>query len=140
MGTAMDTEKARTWYRRAAEQGHVNAMHNFAVLSIGSRGDYATGAKWFAQAAERGLTDSQFNLAVLYQGGLGVAKDLKQAYQWLALAARGGDREAASRVDFIKSQLAPADLEAAEAKIAAWRTRAPQPVANDVSTASAGDE
>ena len=62
-------------------------MHNLAVLSVsGGRSDYAAAAKWFAQAADFGLTDSQVNLAILYQNGLGVPKDLKLAYKWLALA------------------------------------------------------
>ena len=39
------------------------------------------------------------NLAILYQNGLGVPKDLKLAYKWLALAKRGGDQEAAGRAD-----------------------------------------
>ncbi len=127
-GTVADTEKARSWYRSAAEQGHVKAMHNLAVLSVGGgRSDYPLATKWFTEAAERGLADSQFNLAVLYQNGLGVAKDLKQAYKWLSLAARGGDAEAAARVASIKSQLSPADARAADAAIATWRVRSPDP-------------
>lgn len=139
-GTAADVEKARIWYRRAAEQGHVKAMHNLAVLSVnGGRTDYAGAAKWFAEAAARGLTDSQFNLAVLHQNGMGVAKDLKLAYRWLSLAARGGDREAASRIAHVGSQLTAADVQAADAAVAAWRVRAPDPAANDAAAASLGD-
>ena len=139
-GTAADVEKARIWYQRAAEQGHVKAMHNLAVLSVnGGRTDYSGAAKWFAEAAERGLADSQFNLAVLHQNGMGVAKDLKLAYRWLSLAARGGDREAALRVAHVRSQLTAADVQAADAVVAAWRVRAPDPAANDTAAASLGD-
>ncbi len=139
-GTAADVEKARIWYLRAAEQSHVKAMHNLAVLSVnGGRTDYAGAAKWFAEAAARGLTDSQFNLAVLHQNGLGVAKDLKLAYQWLSLAARGGDREAASRIAHVRSQLTAAQVQATDAVIAAWRVRTPDPAANDTGAASLGD-
>ncbi len=134
-GTTADSEKARSWYLSAAEQGHVKAMHNLAVLSVGGgRSDYPFAAKWFAEAAERGLADSQFNLAALYQNGLGVAKDLKEAYKWLSLAARGGDAEAASRVATIKSQLSLADARAADAAIAAWRVRSPDPRAVEPSS------
>jgi len=139
-GTVADVEKARTWYLRAAQQGHVKAMHNLAVLSVnGGRTDYAGAAKWFAEAAARGLADSQFNLAVLHQNGRGVARDPKLAYQWLSLAARGGDREAASRVAHVKSQLTAAEVQAADAVIAAWRVRAPDPAANDAAAASLGE-
>jgi localization factor PodJL len=134
-GTAADPERARVWYARAAEQGHVKAMHNLAVLSIsGGRSDYAAAVKWFGQAAEHGLPDSQFNLAVLYQSGLGVTKDLRKAYTWLALAARTGDAEAAGRVTQVKAQLPAADVVAADAAIAAWRPRQLDPAVNEVST------
>ncbi|MBX9591200.1 MAG: hypothetical protein K2X43_18080 [Hyphomonadaceae bacterium] len=136
LGAARDTERARVWYTRAAEQGNVKAMHNLAVLSVsGGRSDYAAAAKWFAQAAEFGLTDSQVNLAILHQSGFGVPKDLKQAYAWLALAARGGDQEAASRLSEVKSYLSPAEVAAADVAIAAWRARIPDPRANETAAA-----
>ena len=117
---------------RAAEQGNVKAMHNLAVLSVsGGRSDYSAAAKWFAQAADFGLTDSQVNLAILYQNGLGVSKDLTQAYKWLTLAARGGDREAAGRAAQVKAQLSPADVQTADADVAAWRARVPDAAANE---------
>ena len=135
MGTTADAERARIWYARAAEQGHVKAMHNLAVLNIGGgRSDYAAAAKWFGQAAEHGLADSQFNLAVLYQAGLGVPKDLQHAYKWLTLAARAGDAEAAGRVAQVKAQLPAADVEAADAMVAAWRPRQLDPAVNEATT------
>jgi localization factor PodJL len=112
-------------------------MHNLAVLSMGGgRSDHAAAAKWFGQAAEHGLADSQFNLAVLYQGGLGVAKNLREAYKWLSLAARAGDREAVGRAAQVKAQLAAADIEAADAIVAAWQARTPDPRTNETSPGS----
>ena len=132
LGTTRDAERARVWYARAAEQGNVKAMHNLAVLSVsGGRSDYVAAAKWFALAAEFGLADSQVNLAILYQNGLGVPKDLTLAYKWLALAKRGGDQEAASRVIQVRALLGTAELEAIDATIATWRARTPDPSVND---------
>lgn len=140
LGVETDIEKARSWYLRAAQQGHVKAMHNLAVLSVGgSRADYATGVKWFTEAAGYGLADSQFNLAILNQNGLGVAKDVKLAYRWLSLAARGGDREAASRLEQLRSQLPPDDIRSTDAAIAVWRARTPNPAANELASAAAED-
>lgn len=137
LGTARDTERARVWYARAAEQGNVKAMHNLAVLNAsGRRSDYAAAAKWFALAAEFGLTDSQVNLAILYQSGMGVPKDLTRAYKWLALAGRGGDREAAGRMAQVKTSLSPAELETADAMIASWRSRTPDASANETAAAA----
>jgi localization factor PodJL len=132
-GTPADPERARVWYARAAEQGNVKSMHNLAVLSVsGSRSDYATAAKWFAQAADMGLADSQFNLAVLHQTGLGVPKDLRLAYKWLALAGRAGDREAVSRIAELRTRLAAGELREAEAMVASWRAHTPDPTVNEV--------
>jgi localization factor PodJL len=125
-GAELDVERAKVWYRRAAEQGHVNAMHNLAVLIArrdGEGPDYATAAAWFREAAERGLTDSQYNLALLCELGLGIQKSLPEAYKWLALAARGGDKEAAVRLQQIKPRLHPGEIAAAEQQIAAWHPR-----------------
>lgn len=121
------------WYGRAAEQGHVRAMHNLGVLTAtGERqADYATAARWFGQAAERGLADSQFNLGILYESGRGVAKDLQEAYKWLELAARSGDPLAARRLEQVRAQLQPGELEAAEQKLAVWR-----PIATEAATGS----
>ena len=137
LGTAADPERAKVWYARAAEQGHVKSMHNLAVLSArGSSPDFATAAKWFGQAAAFGLTDSQFNLAVLHQNGIGVSKDLRQAYQWFALAARGGDSEAAGRLTQVKAQLGAVDLRAAEEMVAAWRPSVPDATINEMPPAA----
>ncbi|HEU4381559.1 MAG TPA: hypothetical protein VFR73_23560 [Hyphomicrobiaceae bacterium] len=125
-GADVDLERAKVWYRRAADQGHVNAMHNLAVLTArrdGDSPDYATAAGWFREAAERGFADSQYNLALLCELGLGTPKSLPEAYKWLTLAARGGDKEAAVRQRQIKPRLAPAELAAAEQQIADWRPR-----------------
>ena len=139
LGASQDIERARVWYARAAEQGNVKAMHNLAVLSAG-RSDYATAAKWFTLAADFGLADSQVNLAVLFQNGLGVPKDLTRAYKWLALAARGGDREAEGGLSQVKAWLSLADLEAADAMLAAWRPRTPEASANEAPPAAASLE
>jgi localization factor PodJL len=126
LGVTADAERSKVWYRRAAEQGHVKAMHNLAVLSASrdaNRGDFATAAEWFQQAAERGLTDSQYNLGLLYQKGLGVTKNLPASYLWFALAARGGDKEAAVRLEQVRAQMEPGALAAAEQQVADWRAR-----------------
>ena len=139
LGTTQDIERARVWYARAAEQGNIKAMHNLAVIGA-ARSDYATAAKWFTLAADFGLTDSQVNLAVLFQSGLGVPKDLTRAYKWLALAVRSGDQEAAARLSQVKARLSLAELEAADAMLAAWRARTPEAGANDTLASAASLE
>ena len=134
MAVAKDTARARIWYKRAAEQGHVKAMHNLAVLLAGAdtqTADYANAATLFTQAAERGLADSQFNLAVLYENGLGLMRDQRQAFKWYALAALGGDREAAKRRDAVRGKLDREDIKAADAAIQGFRPRSVDTQVND---------
>lgn len=126
IGAKADVARAKIWYGRAAEQGHVKAMHNLAVLNAGREqsADYAAAVHWFTQAAERGLADSQFNLGVLYESGLGLQRDLKQAYHWLSLAARTGDKEAARRRDQVRMKLDEADAATADEAVNGWRAKA----------------
>jgi localization factor PodJL len=137
IGTKADVARAKVWYGRAAEQGHVKAMHNLAVLNSGREqsADYAMAVHWFTAAAERGLADSQYNLGVLYESGLGMPRDLKQAYHWLSLAARNGDKEAARRRDAIRMKLEEGEVAAADAVVENWRAQASDPVVNEARAA-----
>ncbi len=140
IGTKADGARAKIWYGRAAEQGHVKAMHNLAVLNSGrdQSADYATAVTWFTAASERGLTDSQYNLGVLHESGLGLPRDFKQAYYWLALAARNGDKEAARRRDQVRMKLEEADVTATDKTVAAWQAKPSDSAINDARVAGEG--
>jgi localization factor PodJL len=138
LGLKSDIARARVWYQRAAEQGNVKAMHNLAVLSASmppASPDYPAAARWFKTAADHGLPESQYNLAVLYEGGLGVERNLIEAYKWLAISARSGDTETARRRDYIKSVIGANAVAAADAKIASWRAEPADPLVNDARAA-----
>ncbi|MGE0055622.1 MAG: hypothetical protein AB7S74_15570 [Hyphomicrobium sp.] len=138
LGMKPDEARAKEWYARAAGQGNIKAMHNLAVLSAnGKTGspDYTIAARYFKDAAARGLSDSQFNLAVLYENGLGVPADMREAYKWLSLAARHGDKEALRRRDIMKGKLTAAELKAAEKMAAGFRPLPTDPLINDARTA-----
>jgi localization factor PodJL len=135
LGVARDVEAAKAWYRKAAENGNTRAMHNLAVLlAEGAAGkpDYQSAIGWFERAAEQGMRDSQFNLAVLLARGLGTTQDLPQSYTWFAVAAAGGDDDAAKKRDEVGGRLPAPDL--ARAKLAAehWRVTPPNAAANEV--------
>ena len=133
MGTKSDVARAKIWYGRAAEQGHVKAMHNLAVLNAGRDGtpDYAAAHRWFTAAAERGLADSQYNLGVLFESGLGLQRDYKQAYHWLSLAARGGDKDAGRRRDQVRMKIDESEIAALEQAVEAWRASPVDSTVND---------
>ncbi len=137
IGIKADVARAKIWYGRAAEQGHVKAMHNLAVLNSGrdQSADYPTAVTWFTAASERGLADSQFNLGVLHESGLGLPRDLKQAYYWLALAARNGDKEASRRRDQVRMKLEEADVTATDEAVSAWVAKPSDSAVNDARVA-----
>jgi localization factor PodJL len=138
LGVKADPARAKAWYARAAEQGNVKAMHNLAVMAAGQgQGgpDYGTAVHWFTEAAGRGLADSQYNLAILHESGLGTPRDAKLAYVWLALASRGGDKEAMRRRDAVKKTLDGAGLKAAEDLLAGWTAKPTEIMANEAKAA-----
>ncbi|MBQ7593503.1 MAG: sel1 repeat family protein, partial [Synergistaceae bacterium] len=56
-GVEVDFEEAASWYRRAAENGHVEAMYALAEMYEEGRGverDIDEAVKWYREASERG--------------------------------------------------------------------------------------
>lgn len=134
-GAPKNPALARALYQRAAERGHVRAMHNLGVLyADGPDGkpDYALAAEWFRRAADYGLRDSQYNLATLTARGLGVEKKPVAAYSWFSLAAAQGDADAARQRDDIGKSMDAGSLRAAKAMMEAFRAKTPDPAVNQI--------
>jgi localization factor PodJL len=131
-GVIRDLNRARTLYERAAEAGNGKAMHNLAVIfaqgAQGDRPDYRNAAIWFRNAANHGVTDSQFNLGILYARGLGVDQSLAESYKWFALAANGGDQDAAKKRDEVAGRLDAQTMVAARLAVQTFTAR-PEPEA-----------
>ena len=124
-GGTQDLEKAAMWYQRAAEQGNALAMHNLAVLYAGgllsSGQDMEAATQWFAKAGELGVKDSQVNLGILYTRGKGVEENLVEAYKWFAIAASGGDADAAQKRDTLAGSMRPDQLQTARGLVELWK-------------------
>jgi localization factor PodJL len=134
-GVPRDLAQALVYYRQAADAGNASAMHNLAVLyASGATGqpDYAAAVDMFSRAADLGVADSQFNLAILYARGNGVRQDLEQSYKWFAIAAKGGDKDAAQKRDEVGNAMRKEQLEGARAKVDQWQLKTPDPRANAV--------
>src|SRR5690606_36533727 len=117
---------AKKWYKLAAEQGNLNAMHNLGVLlAMGADGggDNKAAVRWFTEAADLNVTDSQFNLAILAAKGLGMPKDMTEAYKWFDIVARKGDADAAAKRDEIAAGMEPDVLKIAKGKATLWKAR-----------------
>jgi localization factor PodJL len=136
-GIPLDVEKAALWYQRAAEQGNALAMHNLAVIHtsglIGGKPEMETAIAWFGKAADLGVRDSQVNLGIIYAKGIGTETDLVSAYKWLAIAARAGDTDAASKRDMIAGAMRPEQLEKARGEAEIWKPTPLDQTANQAS-------
>ncbi|HEY3660561.1 MAG TPA: hypothetical protein VGK91_04980, partial [Candidatus Udaeobacter sp.] len=66
--------------------------------------------KWFREAAEHNLVEAQYDLSGCYATGAGVAKDNCEAYKWLLLAARQGDKDARKNLTALERKLTPEQI------------------------------
>jgi ankyrin repeat protein/tetratricopeptide (TPR) repeat protein len=89
IGGPLDHAAARTWERRAADQGHQRALFN--VASFAARGDFAppdlgVAVEYYERAALAGSFEAAQRLAVMFGGGAGVAPDPERAVRWARVA------------------------------------------------------
>lgn len=79
-----------------------------------------TAAWWYRQGARCGHVVAQLNLGELYSTGLGVERDPVQAYVWLGLAARGGNRWASEFQQRVASEMTLPQRNEAVARLESW--------------------
>jgi TPR repeat protein len=91
-GVTQDAAQAALWYRKAADQGDVEAQFNLGELYREGRGvplDLAQAAAWYRKAAEQDEANAQVRLGGLYFLGQGVPQDYAEADFWFGLALAG---------------------------------------------------
>jgi TPR repeat protein len=82
--------EALNWYKRAAQQGSLDAATDMALVYANGKGvprDSAQAVVWFRRAAEGGDPSAQYNLALMYERGEGLPRDYQQAVHWFTAAA-----------------------------------------------------
>lgn len=92
-GVPRDAGAQRDWLLRAAEAGEAKAQYDFAVMTIEGRRSadpYAEAVPWFRRAAEQNFAPAQYRLGWHLFKGLGVGRDLREAYFWTYLAVLNG--------------------------------------------------
>ena len=88
-----DKKQAESWYRRAAEQGHAEALYRLATMLYNGNGivqDKKQAALWYKKAANQEHVKSQNELALMLYNGDGIGKNKPQAITWLKRAAEHG--------------------------------------------------
>ena len=94
VGSEANETKAASWYRVAAESGHLDAQLIVARNYLEGRGcakDASAAAPWLRKAAEQGHSGAMFQLGAMHYMGDGVSRDLRAAAQWYRLAAEQGN-------------------------------------------------
>ncbi|OGQ55581.1 MAG: hypothetical protein A3J24_07245 [Deltaproteobacteria bacterium RIFCSPLOWO2_02_FULL_53_8] len=83
--TDEDCDLMKSWYRKAATQGHPKGLwkvgHEYEVA------DPEQAVIWYRKSAEAGCANAQWWLGVKYQWGEGVEQDNEQALYWYRKAA-----------------------------------------------------
>ncbi len=94
LGVEADSAKAIYWYEKAIKNDFLEAHTNLAVLYVYTAPKpYYNPAKGFAllqRAAARGHLRAMSVMGECYQFGVGVKRDLKQAFYWQNLAHEKG--------------------------------------------------
>lgn len=130
-GVKGDPAVARTWYRKAAEQGHQEAILHLGQLVMSGQGgaaDPAEGAAWFRKGADLGSAECQWSLGQCFLQGKGVAQDSLQAYALWDAAVDGVDnpeqkKGMGERRDTIGKNLSPGQMADASRLAAEWKSK-----------------
>ncbi|SFE87978.1 double zinc ribbon domain-containing protein [Succiniclasticum ruminis] len=89
-------ESAFQWYRKAAEQGDIEAQYHVGYMydyGVGIGKNHKEAVVWYKKAAELGHAQAQCNLALIYDSG-GRLGNREEAISWYKKAAEQGVRKA----------------------------------------------
>jgi cell division septation protein DedD len=95
LGVSADAGIARSWYQKAAQQGHRQAQAELGLL-LYQTGERKNSIYWLRKAAERDHPRAQFVLGLAHLNGDGVARDLPRAKVLMRRAHAGGLARAAA--------------------------------------------
>jgi TPR repeat protein len=117
-GVPQDLVEAASWYRKAADEGDVEAQWNLGLMycnGVGIPKDFFEASELSRKAAEHGHVSAQWSLGVMYQNGEGVAKDFVEAASWYREAADQNDADAQYALGLLyeTGQGVPMDMEEA---------------------------
>ena len=101
-GVELDYTEARTWYHKAADQGHSAAQWNLGAIyanGLGVPEDLGTAINWYRKAAQNGHVTAQYDLGILYSSGKGIEQDDIEALLLIDKAANASAKQAVYRGD-----------------------------------------
>jgi cell division septation protein DedD len=141
-GVATNLAAAKTWFERAANQGHVDAETTLGLLLFQNQ-DQAEGLKWLKKAAEQGEPRALLVYGTALVNGDSVTQDPVLGYAYVSRAAAQGLEPAKQTLDQLDQLLSAADrkrgaeMARQQAKAAPSQASTGEPAAKPVKTAKA---
>lgn len=121
--SCVDYQKAINLFKINAEKGHGLSQYMMGIMLEQGQGSEINVTKafdWYMAAAKQGIPDAYFALADMYSKGIGVARDLVQAYAWFDLAKAGGHSLAPDMLRALAEQMPAEMIEQAKAFEKSW--------------------
>ncbi|MGK6320064.1 SPOR domain-containing protein [Sphingomonas sp. DT-204] len=107
-GVPVDLAMAEEWYRKAAQQGHLQAQDNYGLaLFQNNKRDQAL--PWLEKSAGRGEPRAQYVLGTMYFNGDSVKRDWVKAYALVTRASAAGLPQASSALAQMDAAISLAD-------------------------------
>lgn len=141
-GVPTNLAAAKTWFERAATQGHVDAQTTLGLLLF-QNGNQGEGLKWLKQAADQGEPRALLVYGTALVNGDGVTQDPILGYAYVSRAAAQGLEPAKQTLAQLDKLISLEDrkravvLARAKAKAAPPPSSAPQKAAKRVEVAKA---
>src|SRR5690242_756477 len=142
-GVPINLAAAKTWFERAATQGHVDAQTTLGLLLF-QNGEQADGIRWLKKAAEHDEPRAQLVYGTALVNGDGVSQDPVLGYAYVSRAAAQGLEPAKQTLAQLDKLISLEDrkkavvLARAKAKAAPPPSSAPQKPAKRMEVAKAG--
>ncbi len=104
---------AKSWYLKAAQQGHQQAQNRYQLLAdeeqkiyqqgftLENNGQINSAVSLFVKSASMGHLNSQLHLGSMYYKGIKVEKDFYKASKWYQKAAEQGDANAQYKIGYM---------------------------------------
>jgi TPR repeat protein len=124
-GMAPDPKEAARWLEPAAGKGIARAQYLLGKLYLSGEGvaaaDPVKAAALTKAAADQMLVEAQVDTCAFYYQGVGVPKDLIQAYLYANLAAQQGSQDGTAILTMLSQDMKPEDIAKGDAAVRAWK-------------------
>jgi TPR repeat protein len=123
-GTPKDADAADRWFRKAADQGYVDALLHLGALAYVSC-SYGVACpdavRWLGAGAEQGNAGCQRLLGRMYERGYGLPQDYVLAHMWLNLSAANGNETSKRERDSVAKTLTASQIAEAQKLAREWK-------------------